>query len=166
MIALDGASVASPIVAQHDLGKAEGACRAGETGPALLVDVAGLRDRAGLIKLEVYPADEAGFLADDSTLVASGRVFRRVEQAIPAAGPVRLCVRVPAAGRYAVVVLHDRNADHRFTLVSDGIGFAGNPKLGWARPRALAASAVAGPGLSPLRIVMNYRHGLTMRPER
>ena len=47
-----------------DLGKAEGRCRVDERGPAFIVEVAGLKDRAGLLKLEVYPPDEDDFLAE------------------------------------------------------------------------------------------------------
>ena len=56
-----------------DLGKAEGQCRANESGPAFLVDVKGLKDRQGRLKLELYPANDADFLADDNILIASGK---------------------------------------------------------------------------------------------
>lgn len=160
-MALAGAQGASNL----DLGKAAGACRPGEPGPALIVEVVGLRDRTGLLKLEVYPANDADFLADDSHLVASGKSFRRVESTIAPAGPVTVCVRIPNAGRYAVSLLHDRDRNHRFGLSGDGIGFAGNPRLGWSKPKAAAVSTNAGPGLTPVRIVLNYRHGFAMRPE-
>lgn len=159
------ATVAVQAVSNLDLGKAAGACRPGERGPAFIIDVVGLRDRTGLLKLEIYPATDEDFLADDTHLIASGKTFRRVESTIAPAGPARLCVRLPHAGRYAVSLLHDRNRDHRFQLSGDGIGFAGNPKLGWSKPKAAAVSADAGPGLTPLRIVINYRHGLGMRPD-
>ncbi|RSU65271.1 hypothetical protein BRX36_10815 [Sphingomonas sp. S-NIH.Pt1_0416] len=156
---------APQVVIQRDLGKAEGLCRPHEATAAFLVEVAGLRDRTGLLKLEVYPATDADFLADDTELVGKGLVFRRVEVATPSSGPVRLCVRLPGPGRYAVSLLHDRNGDHRFNLSSDGIGFASNPKLGWTKPKAASASTIANSGLTPIRIVMNYRHGFSMRPE-
>jgi uncharacterized protein (DUF2141 family) len=143
-----------------DLGKAAGRCRAHEDGPAFLVSVEGLKDTRGLLKLEVYPDNDSDFLADDNKLIAAGKVFRRVEMPVPATGPVQLCIRVPHAGRYAVSLLHDRDSNHKFGLSSDGIGFAGNPKLGWSKPPADAASANAGSGLTPITIVMNYRHGL------
>jgi uncharacterized protein (DUF2141 family) len=57
-------------------------------------------------------------------------------------------------------VLHDRNADRKFNLSQDGFGFSGNPKLGWSKPKAAAVAVNAGAGLTPLRIVMNYRTGL------
>lgn len=153
------------VASNLELGKEAGACRSGEPGPAFVVEAIGLRDRVGLLKLEVYPATDADFLADDSRLVASGKTFRRVEGAIAPAGPVRLCVRVPHAGRYAVSLMHDRDGNHRFGLSRDGIGLAGNPRLGWSKPKAAVVSADAGAGLTPLRIVVNYRHGLAMRPD-
>lgn len=151
---------AATIPSSPDLGKKEGQCRRGETGPAFLVDIEGLKDRAGRLKLEVYPAVEGEFLADDNVLVAAGKTFRRVEIAVPRSGAVRMCVRVPGPGRYAVSVLHDRNGDRHFNLSKDGVGFAGNPHLGMRQPKASAASAIAGPGLTTIAIMMNYRRGL------
>jgi uncharacterized protein (DUF2141 family) len=143
-----------------DLGMAEGRCRTPETGPSFVVSVAGLKDRRGLLKLEVYPDNDDDFLADDNELIAAGKVFRRVEAPVPRSGPVSLCIRVPGPGRYAVSLLHDRDGNRKFGLSTDGIGFAGNPKLGWSKPHADAASADAGNGPTAITIVMNYRHGL------
>lgn len=156
--------VTGPIPSSPDLGKAEGKCRANENGPAILVSVSGLLDRIGKLKLEIYPANDADFLADDNVLVSAGKVFRRVEEPIPASGAVRLCIRVPSAGTYAVSLLHDRNGNRKFDWMIDGVGFAGNPKLGWSKPKAATASAVATAALTPIVIVMNYRRGLGMRP--
>jgi len=158
-------AVQASLPSTPDLGKAQAQCRSPETGPSFLVTVQGLKDRRGLLKLEIYPDDDDDFLADDNKLIAAGKVFRRVEVPTPASGPVRLCIRVPSAGRYAVSLLHDRDANRKFGLSSDGIGFAGNPKLGWSKPDADAASADAGSGPTPIKIVMNYRHGLfSFRP--
>ncbi len=153
-------------VSSPELGKAEGRCRAGEPGPAILVDVTGLKDRRGQIKLEVYPANDDDFLADDRVLVDAGKVFRRVEQPLNPAGPVTLCVRIPGPGSYSVVVLHDRDANHKFSWWGDGVGFAGNPKLRWHKPTAEATRIAAGSGITRTTIVMNYRHGLGEAPLR
>jgi uncharacterized protein (DUF2141 family) len=155
---------AATIPSTPDLGKTEGRCRADEPGPAFIVNVAGLRDRTGRLKLEVYPATDDDFLADDNVLVAAGKTFRRVDVAVPGSGPIELCVRVPRAGRYGVVVLHDRNSDRRFNWRVDGIGFAGNPRLGLTQPDVEEASAVASSGRSRVTIVMNYLRGMRMRP--
>lgn len=157
---------AATIQSTPDLGTAEGRCRLDEPGPSFLVDVAGLRDRTGKLKLEVYPANDSDFLEDDDVLIAAGKTFRRVEQSILPSGAVRLCVRVPSAGSYAVSLLHDRNSDRKFNWRVDGIGFAGNPRLGWSKPAAAAATAVARASPTRIEIVMNYRRGLGMRPIR
>ncbi len=143
-----------------DLGKAEAACRANETGPAVLVLVTGLKDREGRIKAELYPATDDDFLADDNVLLMAGKTFRRVEVAVPASGPVQLCLRIPGPGAYALTVLHDRDANRKFGLSSDGVGFSGNPKLGLSKPRAASARFVAGSGLTAATVRMNYRRGL------
>jgi uncharacterized protein (DUF2141 family) len=158
--------IAATIQSTPDLGTAEGNCRPNELGPSFLVDVAGLKDRSGKLKLEVYPPNDADFLADDNILILSGKTFRRIEQPVPASGPVRLCVRLPAAGSYAVSLLHDRDSNRKFGWRVDGIGFAGNPKLGWSKPRASDATAIAHPGPTAIEIVMNYRRGFGMRPMR
>ena len=151
---------AGPIRSTPDLGKAEGQCRQRESGPAFLVEMIGLKDRSGRLKLEVYPANDTDFLADDNVLIASGKTFRRVEVPVPAEPRPRICVRLPGPGAYAVAVLHDRNADRKFSLSHDGLGFSGNPKLGWSTPKAAAVAVNAGGGPTTLRIVVNYRTGL------
>lgn len=155
---------AATIPSTPDLGKAEGRCRPGESGPSFLVDVQGLKDRQGKLKLEVYPANDKDFLEDDNVLVSQGKTFRRVEMPVPATGTPRLCVRLPGPGTYAVSLLHDRNQDRKFEWRTDGIGFAGNPKLGWGKPRARKASAIAGNGPTTITIVLNYERGLGMAP--
>jgi uncharacterized protein (DUF2141 family) len=143
-----------------DLGKAEGQCRPAEQGPSLIVQVEGLKDRRGRLKLELYPDNDGDFLQDDNILINAGKTFRRVEVPVPQAGPVELCIRAPAPGSYAVSLLHDRDGNRKFGLSVDGIGFGGNPKLGWSKPSAARASVKVGPGPSPTRIVLNYRRSL------
>ena len=148
-----------------DLGKAEGRCRPGEPGPALLVEATGMKDRSGTMKLEIYPGNEQDFLADDNVLIAAGKTFRRVEVPTPQSGPVVLCVRIPGPGTYAVSVLHDRNSDRRFQWKIDGIGFSANPKLGWSKPRASSSRVLVNSGgVSKISVVMNYKNGLGVAP--
>ncbi|BBE00092.1 DUF2141 domain-containing protein [Sphingobium amiense] len=152
--------IAAALASTPDLGKAEGRCRPDERGPAYLVEVKGLKDRQGLLKLELYPANDSDFLADDNVLIAAGKPFRRVEMAVPKEGRVEMCIRAPGPGTYALSLLHDRDGNHKFALSVDGVGFAGNPKLGWSKPRAAQASAPVGSGPTPTTITVNYRRGL------
>src|SRR3546814_7258284 len=81
---------------------------------------------------------------DDAILINQGKTFRRVDLELPPSGPVTLCIRVPSAGRYSLSVLHDRNRNLKWDKFSDGLGFGGNPKLGWSKPKAVSASVSAG----------------------
>ncbi|GAO40193.1 hypothetical protein SCH01S_45_00360 [Sphingomonas changbaiensis NBRC 104936] len=160
MIAAVALAVAALPSSRPDLGVAEGHCRHDEPGPAFLVDVVGLKDRKGLIRLELYPANDEDFLADDNALVAAGKTFRRVERLVPQTGPVELCIRAPAPGVYALSLLHDRDGNRKFSFLSDGVGFPGDPQLGFRKPHAAAASAEVGTGVRRLSVRMNYRRGL------
>ncbi len=164
LVAFAMSQSAALIPSTPDLGQVEGRCRANETGPAFIVNVSGLRDRVGRLKLEVYPANNDDFLEDDNILISAGKTFRRVELPVPQTGKPELCIRVPRAGRYSVVLLHDRNSDRRFNWRRDGIGFAGNPGLGISKPDASEAAAVASSGRTRITIVLNYLRGLRMRP--
>lgn len=151
----------SPVVLPSpELGTAGAPCRAGETGPALMVEVVGLKDRVGMLKVEVYPGVEGDFLLPDYKLVMAGKTFRRIEGPVPAEPVPHVCIRVPAPGRYGVLVLHDRDSNHRFNWQHDGVGFSRNPRLGLSKPGASEVAFDAGGGVTPLRVVMNYRNGL------
>lgn len=148
------------LASSPDLGKAEGRCRPDEAGSAFQVDVSGLKDRRGLLKLELYPANNEDFLQDDNLLIAAGKTFRRVEMPVPATGPVQMCIRAPGPGTYALSLLHDRDGNRKFGLSIDGIGFAGNPQLGMSKPDAEKASARVGASPTRISITLNYRRGL------
>ena len=141
------------------LGSDAAACSPGG-GPAILAQIAGLKDRKGRIKLELYPAEEGDFLADDSVLLAAGKTFRRVWTTIPASGPVAVCIRVPRPGRYALFVTHDRDGKNKFNFFADGAGFPGPGKLGMSRPKLQRALVDVGPGTADRVVRMQYLHGL------
>lgn len=152
--------LAAAIPSTPSLGLAAGQCRPEEPGPAVIITVVGLKDRSGRLKAELYPAQNEDFLADDNVLIGAGKVFRRTVQAVPASGDPHLCLRAPAAGTYALAVMHMRGTGNGFELSRDGIGFAGNPKLRLRKPTAAEAAIRIGSGPTPARIVMNYRRGL------
>lgn len=160
MSALLSILAAGALLSSPELGKAEGQCRPNESGPAFLISIAGLKDHAGKLKVELYPANDEDFLQDDNILLNAGKTFRRIEVNVPAAPVPEICIRAPAAGNYALIVLHDRDANRKLTLSKDGIGFPGNPRLGWSKPKAGAATAHVGPGPTRISLTLQYRTGL------
>jgi len=152
------ALVAGPLAAQTP-GDDAALCRTGR-GPALQVDVSGLKDATGELWLELYPGEEADFLRDDTDLVKEGKTFRRIRVKPAAAGATSLCVRVPHAGRYALLVRHNRVGKDKFSFWSDGIGFPGNHAIGRSRPPFAEALVTAGGGVTATPVRMQYLHGL------
>ena len=142
------------------IGSDAGACET-RSGPAILADIVGLKDRKGDLTLELYPANETDFLKDDRDLLAEGKTFRRVRVATPPSGPVALCIRVPRPGRYALLFTHDRDGKHKFSFWSDGAGFPSNRKLGRSRPKVDQALVDVGPGVVHLTIRAQYLRGFS-----
>lgn len=116
----------------------DGSCANG-SGPPLRVNVTGLKDRTGRLKLELYPPNETDFLRDDRDLKREGKQMRRVWAATPASGPVTVCIRAPAAGQWALLFTHDRDGKNKFNFWQDGAGFPSNQKLGRSRPKVRQA---------------------------
>jgi uncharacterized protein (DUF2141 family) len=155
------AALSAELRSSPTLGMAEGRCRAGEPGPALLINVVGLKDRGGTMKAELYPANQDDFLQDDNILISAGKTFRRVVIDIPKSGNVQLCLRVPSPGTFALSLLHDRDGNRKFGLSTDGVGFGSNPQsLGPTKPRVAVALVRAGGGITPVNVRMMYRRGL------
>jgi uncharacterized protein (DUF2141 family) len=134
------------------------ACAPGAPGPAALVSVDGFRDRKGKLRIAVYPATDADFLA-------SGRYVQRLDTPLTPEGAMTVCAPVPAAGDYVVVALHDRDSNGKLNIFGDGAGFSRNPKLGLSKPR-VASVSVRIDGVTPLRIGLNYLQGLRPAPWR
>lgn len=165
MMALAMALPAAPCLAQPPIpiGHDADACIAGNQ-PAILVLPSGLKDRKGLLRLELYSDNEKDFLQDDKILIEAGRTFRRVDVPTPPSGPIALCIRAPRPGRYTLMLLHDRDSNRKFGAFVDGAGFPGNPRIGLGRPKAAQAMIDVGPGVTTTHIVLNYFHGLSFSP--
>ena len=129
-------------------------------GPRVQVNVTGLKDRTGRLKLELYPANEADFLKDDRTLVREGKPFRRVWAAMPASGPVTLCIRAPSGGQWALLFTHDRDGKNKFNFWQDGAGFPSNQRLGRSRPKLRQALVNVAANGGQITVRAQYLRGL------
>lgn len=151
------AFAATPAFAQQD--PVDGTC-AIPGGARLYVNVTGLKDRTGRLKVELYPPNEEDFLRDDTSLKREGKPFRRVWASVPQSGPVRICIRAPSAGTWAVLFTHDRDGKNKFNFWEDGAGFASNQKLGRSRPKVRQALVNVGAGGGQITIKAQYLRGL------
>ncbi|MFM9976438.1 MAG: DUF2141 domain-containing protein [Sphingomonadaceae bacterium] len=158
------AAATAQVSPNPSLGVAEGRCRPNEPGPAFMLVIDGFKDRKGRLRAEVYPANDTDFLADDAVLINAGKTFRRGEVAIPPSGPAQLCLRIPGPGAYSLSILHDRDSNRKFGFSVDGVGFPGNPRLGWSKPKSAKARATAGSGITTVPITLQYLRGLSVGP--
>ncbi|MEG3181852.1 DUF2141 domain-containing protein [Sphingomonas sp. LT1P40] len=151
---------AVPAAAQPVLGEDAVACSGG-AGSAIRVNVTGLKDRSGRLKLELYPANEDDFLKDDTKLKNESKFFRRIWAQTPGAGAVTMCIKAPRAGRYALLFTHDRDGKNKFNFWKDGAGFPSNRKLGRSRPKLAEAMINVGGGVTRVTIRAQYLRGLS-----
>lgn len=127
------------------------------TGPSLDVEIGGLKDRTGRILVELCSANEADFLRDKAQLLKEGKMCRRMMAPVSPNGPTHICVTAPSPGTYAMVVIHDRDGQDKFSIKNDGVALPKPQALGMPRPRVRQAS-VNSPRL--LRAHMQYLRGM------
>ena len=150
--------LAAPALAQGPVVLGDtAACRPGADGTAALVTVQGFKDRNGQLRIQNYTGAKDEFLA-------SGKYLRRHDVPLSAGGDMTVCLTLPGPGRYVIVALHDRNSDGKLSVWSDGIGLSNNPRLRLAKPSPEETLYSFGPGVTPIRIVMNYRRGFSVKP--
>jgi len=93
------------------------------------IQVSNLVSAEGNIRVQIYNDNPDDWLA-------KGRKLVRVDVPVDPEGyeNQRVCVPVPDAGTYAFVVLHDKNANGKADIFTEGFGFSNNPKLGLSKP--------------------------------
>ena len=126
-------------------------------GPAILVHVAGLKDREGQVRARVFGGDP-------STWFDKRNALKRTEVPIPANGAVDICMPVERPGVYAVDIRHDTNGNGK-SEIADGGGLSGNPDVSLfdvlfkRRPSVEKVSVRVGSGVTPLTIILKYKQG-------
>ncbi|MBW0145637.1 DUF2141 domain-containing protein [Sphingomicrobium clamense] len=117
----------------------------------LTVEVHGLRNVKGEVQLCVTQRRE--FLKCDEDPAA-----RTAEMATSDVAPVTF--KALPAGTYAVLVLHDENAngkmDKMLGIPKEGFGFSGNPKIRMGPPKAHHVRFELEPGQVEQRVKMKY----------
>jgi uncharacterized protein (DUF2141 family) len=95
---------------------------ASDGGPAVMVEVRGFSTNGGKLRVQSYHATKGEWLQ-------KGRWISRIEAEVrPAGGMMRVCMPLPAAGRYGIAVRHDVDGNGKTDLTKDGGGFSNNPK--------------------------------------
>ncbi|HEX8669553.1 MAG TPA: DUF2141 domain-containing protein [Allosphingosinicella sp.] len=133
-------------------------CTAGSRRPAVLVSVTGFKNRVGRLRVQLYGNNPADFLA-------TGKKLRRIDVPVTPGGAMNVCVAVPRPGVYAIAVRHDADANGKSGW-NDGGGFSNNPKITLLdlKPSLREVAFPVGNGVKPVRVVLNYRRGLTIGP--
>jgi uncharacterized protein (DUF2141 family) len=151
LVAMVGlALVSGGAVASQELNNDMSRCTSGN-GPAVLVHVRGIKEAAGKVRVQSYPAIAGAWLA-------KGRWLHRVET--PAsAGSMNICIPVPSEGKYGIAVRHDRNGNGKTDISQDGGGFSNNPSisiLNLGRPSVNKVAFDAGPGVTRITVNLKY----------
>ncbi|MCR9178708.1 DUF2141 domain-containing protein [Erythrobacter sanguineus] len=154
--ALGFAGAAAALAAETLGGKIDNDMRrcAPGSGPAVRLDVTGLKSASGNLFVRTYRAK-------DSDWLKSRRYLHRIDTT-PRKGNMTVCVPLPAAGDYAIVVQHDINGNYDKDFSIDGAGMSNNPEirtfLGIPRPPALDKTRFrAGEGVTRIAIQMKYQ---------
>lgn len=134
-------------------------CSAGNS-PAMLVEVIGVRSDSGTIRVQAYGGAPERYFD-------KGTYIERID--MPTARAHEICVPVPAPGTYAISVRHDANGNGKSDM-RDGGGMSGNPRMSvWDlitknKPDPAEVQVQVGPGVTPVRVVMNYVQGGSFKP--
>lgn len=154
--ALGFAGAATPLAAETLGVKIDNDMRrcAPGNGPAVRLEVTGLKSASGNLFVRTYRAK-------DSDWLKSRRYIHRVDTT-PRKGNMTVCVPLPAAGDYAIVVQHDANGNFKKDFSTDGAGMSNNPEiktfLGIPRPPALDKTRFrAGEGVTRIAVQMKYQ---------
>jgi uncharacterized protein (DUF2141 family) len=163
MMVIAGSLMASPISSQATILGPDAARCASGAGPALLVKVVGLKTRTGAVRARTFDG------ANRKSWFDKKMALRRTETAVPASGPIEICMPVPKPGGYVVDIRHDSNGNGD-TDRSDGAGASGNPDISLfsfmlgSKPSAAKVVVNAGPSVTPVTIVVKYIQGGSFKP--
>jgi uncharacterized protein (DUF2141 family) len=122
-------------------------------GKPIHIHVHGIKNAAGSLKVVLYGPDPESFL------VKGARADKEREPAQK--GSMTMCLAAPMEGKYAVVVYHDENDNHKFDrnligLPTEGFGVSKNPSLFLAAPNFEESSFDVTGDVTHVDIDMKY----------
>lgn len=122
-------------------------------GRTIHIHVHGIKSAAGSLKAVLYGPDPKSFL------VKGEKADKEREPAKK--GSMTLCVAAPMEGKYAVVVYHDENDNHKFDrnwigLPTEGFGVSNNPSLFLAAPKFEELSFEVNGEVTHVEVEMKY----------
>ncbi|WP_417620407.1 DUF2141 domain-containing protein [Parasphingorhabdus sp.] len=125
-------------------------CRSGN-GPAVLVNVSGLKAGSGNVRVQSYHGTKDEWLK-------SGAWLKRIEVPVSATN-MTFCLPVKQAGEYAIAVRHDFNGNGKTDLTSDGGGMSNNPSINifnLGKPSYKKTKFAIGNEVKSISITMKY----------
>ena len=151
---------AMPVTARAAVLGPDAAVCAGD-GPAMLVQIDGFKRRSGMLRVQSYGGNPGRYFD-------KGAWLQRIDVAVPARGPVDVCVPVPANGIYAISVRHDVDASGK-TGMNDGGGMSGNPRMSlfdvmFKRKPDPRKVQVSVHGVTRVPVTLNYVQGGSFGP--
>lgn len=131
---------------------ANGSCVATEGNAVIAVTVDNIQDVEGNLRAQIYGSNPDDFLEKGKKLV-------RVDVPVVTTDTSLICVPLPEPGTYALVVMHDKNANGKADFFSEGFGFSNNPKLSFGPPDAEEVMITAEQGVNEQSVTLNYIFG-------
>jgi uncharacterized protein (DUF2141 family) len=117
-------------------------------GQTAFVHVRNIRSEEGNVRVEIYANNEEEFLKGDMRL-------NRVD--VPSIDYERdVCLILPGVEKYALVVIHDRNANDKADFFTEGFGFSNNVQLKLSKPKLDEVAFQAKPGVNKMDIDLSY----------
>ena len=144
-LALGASAAAAGSQIPNDMSRCSG------DGSSVLVTVHGIKENAGKVRVQSYPATHGAWLA-------KGRWLNRIESRA-SGSTMTFCMPVPAPGSYGIAVRHDRNANGKTDISKDGGGFSNNPSINvfnLGKPSVGKVAFRAGPGVTKITINLKY----------
>ncbi len=114
----------------------------------IMVKVVGIQGDAGNIRVQVYSDKEEDFL-ELGKKVTRVDVGARDEE-------MQVCMTFPNEGTYAIAVLHDRNANGRVDILTEGFGFSNNPSITFSPPDHDETTFSVKNGVGKMEISLMY----------